>query len=238
MKKLHLFGDSYSAPYEEGHIPYKKYKEFRNGIFPKTWGELLSEKLECELVNHAKGSIGNDEIFNRFCKMSNKIEKDDIVIINWTYMHRFRWVNCDSKEWNNFSIHFDENMSRYISKTTSEEIGLNRTSDPYYEQLHDFENIIITLSKYVGFSVFFWNADFNFKYNSLMNKTTHKFYLCLDLIKGEGETIFNEVLRRGGLRINEETNGLIYDIHLAESGHKIQFELFYEHIRKHMLHLI
>ena len=41
---------------------------------------------------------------------------------------------------------------------------------------------------------------------------------------------FNTIKKYGGQTIFEETNNIISDIHLGESGHRVQFELFYEYI--------
>ena len=43
--------------------------------------------------------------------------------------------------------------------------------------------------------------------------------------------VFNIIQKNGGKTINEETEGKIPDNHLGESGHKVQAELFYNHIK-------
>jgi hypothetical protein len=96
----------------------------------------------------------------------------------------------------------------------------------------NYEKIINTLSKYIGFKVFYWCADYKISINLQSNTHNDSNYLCNEYIQ-EDETIFSEIFRRNGQRIQEETNGLIKDLHMGESGHKIQAELFYEYILKY-----
>ena len=52
------------------------------------------------------------------------------------------------------------------------------------------------------------------------------------LDKNEEHTVFNPVFEKGGLRIFEETNNEVDDMHFGESAHKVLGELFYNHIIK------
>jgi hypothetical protein len=49
-----------------------------------------------------------------------------------------------------------------------------------------------------------------------------------------GETVFHEIFRRGGKTIRQESNRTIDDTHLGESGHRIQYELFYNYITNNL----
>ncbi len=226
MGKLFLFGCSYTAEYEEEHGPYKEYKKFRGGNFPPTWGQLLSQKLNLELVNYATGGIGNDEIFQRVCKHSGEFKNGDVVIIGWTYMHRFRFTHPQHLDWLRLSTHFTN--PELISEETNTDISISRTHPVYLEQLYDFENMIESLSKSTGFKLYFWSSDFKIIYTDSKRKTQKK-YIASDYIQN-GETIFNEVFRRNGERLLEETNGVVNDLHFGETAHKILSELFHEHI--------
>jgi hypothetical protein len=80
MKKLHLFGDSFT----QGHLldtffpRYKEWREFRGGNLPLCWGDLLSNKLGMKMVNRAEAGMSNTEIFQTLCQHSDKFEKGDI----------------------------------------------------------------------------------------------------------------------------------------------------------------
>ena len=71
MNTLYTFGCSFTEGFNENHEPYQEYKIFKGGTFPKTWSELLSEKLGLNLFNYGQGSIGNQHIFTNFCKHVN-----------------------------------------------------------------------------------------------------------------------------------------------------------------------
>ena len=69
MKNMYVFGCSHTEVFrEESSDEYVQYKKYKGGVFPKTWSELLSEKMECNLINKGKGASGNDFIFHNICK--------------------------------------------------------------------------------------------------------------------------------------------------------------------------
>lgn len=228
MNTLHIFGCSYSELFNlGGYAPYIEYHKFRNNNFPPTWSEILAKKLDFHLDNYAMGGIGNDEIFQRVCSNSHKFQKGDIVIIGWSYMHRFRWVRPGSDTWTPCSSHCEQSI--YIDREVCEAISVGRLSKLYYKQLEDYQNIVESLSRGVGFELFFWSGDCDIIYHKPIGDRLSPKYICSKYIQPK-QTIFNEILERGGQRIKEETNGLINDLHFGESAHKIMSDLYYEHI--------
>ena len=125
MGVLHLFGDSFT----EGHIldktypAYKEWKLYRGGELPLCWGDLLSKKLNMVMKNHAVAGMSNSEIFQSICRHSHTFEKDDIVIINWTYPNRFRWVywckHHKKYKWVRLSLN-PEDESKILEETRNE----------------------------------------------------------------------------------------------------------------------
>lgn len=231
MGKLFLFGCSYTAEYDLIRTEYQKYYDFRGGNFPPTWGQLLAKKLNLQLFNFAEGANGNDEIFDNVCQNSFDFKPDDVVIVGWSYMFRFRWAVPNHKKWSRLSPH--NNLPHIISESTANEIILNRTHELYIQQIYNFEKIIERLSKSVGFKVFFWSSDNHIIYGNDEIRKLPK-YIGNSYI-GKDETIFHEVFRRNGQRILEETNDEIYDLHFGESGHSILSELFYSHIKDKLI---
>jgi len=234
MGKLFLFGCSYTAEYylDLGlNRVYRDYNKFRGGNFPPTWGQLLADKLKLELVNYGRGGNGNDQIFQDICKHSSEFKSGDIVIIEWSYIARFRVANFEGNNWFNFGP--VDNSYEIMDKNTVNNILFNRTHELYIEQIYDFQKIIESLSKAIGFKLYFWSADYQIIYlNDKINKDEK--YIASKFVK-KGETIFNEVFKRGGQRIFEETKGLIDDWHFGESGHKILSEIFYSHINNKLI---
>lgn len=251
MKTLHLFGDSFT----EGHNrdltfpPYKKWRIYRGGELPPCWGDLLSEKLNMVLANHAMGGMSNEEIFMTICRYAHTFQKDDIVIINWAYPQRFRWAywsdDIQKYAWIRLSGHPHDGS--VISETTRNDIALNKILPPYIEQIYEYENLICEFSKYRKFQVYFWSADVDIindlpssrlnqrKY--ILHKQIDKLPLNLKIEKHiqihraeMKRTIFDTFYEFGGCTIAEETNYEVGDNHLGERGHFVQFELFYKYI--------
>ena len=92
MNKLYTFGCSYTEGFSEFFKSpmYLKYKEFNGGVFPKSWPDILAEKLKFDLVNYGEGAAGNQQIFNIFSKKCRELQKGDIVIIEWSFIERYR----------------------------------------------------------------------------------------------------------------------------------------------------
>lgn len=247
MSKLHLFGDSFTQGHKIDltYENYKLWKEWRGGNLPKTWSELLSEKMEMECNVNAISGIGNDEIFQIICENCRSFQKNDIIIINWSFMNRFRWPNSDNEDflrWVRMGIQKYNHLKNHISETTQMEIALKRSQHPLFaEEIYNYEKIIDTLCEHIGCYVYYWSMDNNV-INSLPNfKLKQTKYICNEYVGnhilpngepnlGDYFTLFSEIYRRGGKNISQETNGLINDNHLGESGHKIQFEMFYEYL--------
>ena len=87
MNTLWTFGDSFT--YGNGcdiddlyHINYFKYGD-------KTWPVWLSELLNINLRNCGVGGYSNDMILDSIIDNWKDIKKGDIVLIGFTYSHRF-----------------------------------------------------------------------------------------------------------------------------------------------------
>lgn len=127
MRKLFVFGDSFS----EGWDSQSKYSKWK-GYTPKVYGEILSDELGIELVNYARGGWSNYDIFESICKHSDEIQSDDIVIVGWSGLLRFRMVNTLENKWISFQPgNWDERSG--ISKSTFSEILSNRTHYDFYK---------------------------------------------------------------------------------------------------------
>jgi hypothetical protein len=230
MSTLWIFGCSYSAEYTHRGViskNFQQYKDYRNGILPDVWGKILSNKLGYDYTNCADGGVGNDFIFEQVCKNSENFKKDDILIIQWSYMDRFRWVV--DNQWQ----HFTSNTKiPFISQEFCDETFVTRTHDLSIKTIFEFEKIIEVLAKAIGFNVYFWTGDYLISELIPKDKKLDKKYIGCKYINPNG-TIFDKILfKRNGKRIFEETNNSVDDNHFGESAHKIMAELFYEHIKE------
>jgi hypothetical protein len=147
MNKLWTFGDSYTENFRYDIWWCKDYLDWK-GYIPKVYGQIISEKLNLELINIGQGGTNNYQIFQNICDNIMNFKKNDIVIISWTQLHRFRIVNKESEwEWfYNDKEHILEKLEKceYMSKLTIEQIILNRynNKDKYLEEIKSWELII------------------------------------------------------------------------------------------------
>jgi len=229
MNRLYTFGCSYTQDFIDNKIPnYIDYRNFRGGTFPLTWPEILSNKLNLDLKNYGRGGGGNNLIFQTLCNNINEIKKDDVVIIQWTYVHRYMWVDMKRNSWSHYGAG-PLNGDTGISEATHEEVIFNRTHPLYVNQIYEWMKLIDTLSKSIEFEVYYWSGDRDLIYPLDESEKKDKKYLLGDLKISRYETIFEEIFKLGGKTIKEETN----DLHFGESAHKITGELFYNHIKNY-----
>jgi hypothetical protein len=242
MGKLFTFGCSYSENYD---VLYEKYKDsdgtnlpgqvkyirdFLGGVAPKVWPQVLADLLSMESCNYARGGDCNDGIFEQVCIHSDEFTKDDIVIIQWTHLVRYRWPT--QKTWVNYNINyvtFNDYTIPYPSESQHNKIIISRDSDLIVKEVYNWQKIIQQLSKLIGFKLYFWagcNKIINVEDPSFIKNDMYIMHDCI--INRNG--IFQETHTYGGESIFHATNGANPDTHMAESGHKVLGKLFYEYI--------
>jgi hypothetical protein len=160
--KLFAFGCSYtedcSIYYKMGgmspehhYVRYMRYKgdPLLGSRLPGAWTGFLGEKIGCEVINRGSGAASNGEIFSKICRECKSFEKNDIVIIEWTYLERFRWVNEKTNQWAKLGVYKDSETHDIINKSTHQDISINRSYERYTEEIYDYEKIIDQLAKTV-----------------------------------------------------------------------------------------
>ena len=207
-KKIWIFGDSYSTPYSNKEVGAwaKEYIKWK-GYEPKTFGDILGDELEVEVMHFGIGGIDNDTLFESIYKSAPLIQKEDIVIIGWSSLIRFRLATLQNKFATiipNFGIH---NSLSFISKNTIEEILVNRTLWSYYKELYDrieFLNWLFKDTKLIQWTPFYFNS-----------------------IKIYGDASITT--------IHTETNEELKDYHYSEKGHRELANTFLEFINNDKL---
>jgi len=229
MSNLYTFGCSYTAGFHENiSANYKKYKEFR-GDFPKSWPEILAELLTLNPINYGQGASGNNEIFVTFCQNCNEFKKGDVVIVEWTFMERYRIATGNgNNDWTRVGP--GRISTTIISQNTHDEIIYNRTLIPYIYELYDYMKIMDRLSESVGFKLYYWGFNENLIYNLPKEELEQEKFLLCKKIKDRHHHCFRVAHDHGSQTITDETNGLIEDSHMGEKGHRVLAELFYDHI--------
>ena len=250
MSKLWTFGCSFTAEYDPIdyiHPPYEnnfdKYRTFKGGEFPKTWPNILAEKIGYEIMNCALGGASNYHIFNQFMDVCELIEKDDILIFGWTQLGRFIAVNTVQNLISQVLPNGAEYDDLGMSKTTIEEILVNRTHPLWKTEVMNWIKFINVFVEKIGVEAYHWSSDdriFDAQNKEVFND--NKFIVVRDPGAIESQIYVDKHNMMwylthqdhyGGTqkgKIMDETNYEIMDGHMGELGHKVQFEMFYDHI--------
>jgi hypothetical protein len=205
-QKLWIFGDSFSESFNaektfgtvDWRLNYLRYL----GRIPKVYGEIISEKLNYELVNLARSGSCNDSIFEKICLNINDIRDNDVVIIGWSCPLRFRLAaEIGDENWVNMLPFYRVNrigegnsktlFKNSISDNTLDEIFYNRKSYRYIDEIVYRTQIInkaLNKNKVIHWSPF---PDYVLDIKSITECT----------------------------KIVDETNGKIKDPHFSEQGH-------------------
>jgi hypothetical protein len=250
MSKLWTFGCSFTAEYDpiDGiHPPYEnnydKYRTFKGGELPKIWPNILAEKIGYEIMNCAIGGASNYHIFNQFINVCDLIKKDDILIFGWTQLGRFIAANVEQNLMSQVLPNGAEYHDLGMSKTTIEEILVNRTHPLWKTEVMNWIKFINVFVEKIGVEAYHWTSDdkiFDAENNEAFND--NRFIVVRDpgAIKSQIYVDKHNMMwylthqdHYGGTqkgKIMDETNYEIMDGHMGELGHKVQYEMFYDHI--------
>jgi len=208
--KLWIFGDSFSDRFSgydvvkyhdsDYRVRYHKWK----GYSPLSYGEVISKELGCDIEILSSAGSSNTEIFHTFISKMDEITEGDLVIVNWTYLNRFRIAN-DNNEFDKVMIQAGcKSPNSLINIKSLEEIGVNRNSHTiYYKEVSDYSKVIkkICNNKIYTFIWTFMN------HSEKMDKYIKEFY--------------DEVKSINNLEtITQETLGIIVDGHYSEYAHQ------------------
>jgi hypothetical protein len=202
--KIWTFGDSFTESFNEEHEWCKNYIKWK-GYKPEVYGEILSRKLDLKLINKGMGGLDNDTIMDKICESIEDIRDNDIIIIGWSSVSRFR-LSTINKTWEIFlpnSKKLDlklNNFKNLISRETIDEILINRDSLLYINEL----NLRIKLLNrtFQKNKIIHWSPFTNTKINGLL---------------------LNELNN-----ITTETNQECINAHYSETGHIELSRIFLE----------
>lgn len=208
--KVWCFGDSYTQGYNHKVDWCKSYIDFK-GYTPKVYCDFLSEKLETQGENLGVGGYDNYSIFEVLCKNIDRIKEDDIVIIGWSNVTRFRMASKDN-DWVRFvpgtitDFHIKHHTD--LSKDTIEEICVNRDNQVYFNEVNSWIKFI----------------NHTMKQNKIIHWTPFDNNLNLNAHK---------ILKLETTRM--ESNGLINDDHYSENSHKKLSDMFFEILKNKLI---
>ena len=246
MSTLFTFGCSFTEDFTHfvgtdvlsNNTRTKYINNFCEGIPPDTWTEVLGKLLNFNTINlgalnASKSNLiptnsgnSNESIFNNFCHVVNKINNGDIVIIQWSFIERFQWVDDTYER----MVTILPNQYPNNKSNVFDEIVVNKSHHLWIDELFIKEKLINEYAKVKGFKVFYWSIDgkiYQKKYYTIKNKAN---YLLLDKLNGRN-SILDLIYDNGGKAITFETNNQIEDSHFGKSAHKVLGELIYNDIR-------
>jgi hypothetical protein len=201
MGTLWTVGDSFSSDFDihsDDDSNVKKYLKLKNENTLISWPNTLSVMLNYKIKNLAKGGNSNYQIFQDFCDVSSQISENDVVIICWGLITKFRTV------WNN---NFKNN---YPTKGGFwDNVIEDRENIKWSDEIYSWENLILNYAKCKKFKIYFWCGEEK------------------NLVKNKQITTIQSLIRLGCKTMNDDTNGLINDSHFSVDGHKQLALIFY-----------
>ena len=208
MATIWTFGDSYTAPF----APDPNLNDWRNkycdwkGYVPKVYGDVISETLGMPLKNLGEGGTDNRTILDSIIDSLGTIKDDDIIIIGWSSVLRFRLVNTSNKfqaVLPSIPRKIYKNLGFDVSPSTLEDILLNRSHINYIKE----HNKIIKMIRFL------------FKNNRIIQWSPFCMNNCSDGMKVENIIlpIFN---------IRDESEGDVDDGHFSEKTQRELAEKF------------
>jgi hypothetical protein len=201
MKTLWTFGDSFTADYDinspEGSN-VKQYLKFKNVETLSAWPNLLGELLDMNVKNLAKGGDSNYQIFQDFCDNSDNFNENDIVIVCWGLLTKFRTVSS-----NQFINEFPSKGKKW------DNVIEDRESIIWSEEVYSWEKLMINYSKSKKFKLYFWCGEEK------------------NLTKNKQITTIQHLQNLGCQTMSDETNNIIGDSHFGIEGHKQVAKIFY-----------
>lgn len=247
MNNLFTFGCSFTEDFRQfaninnidKNTRTQYIHRFCDGIPPECWSDVLGGLLNFKVnnfgANNARTSTmipeesgnSNDHIFNNFCHIVEHINEGDVVIIQWTFMERFLWVDTET----NKTVSILPNQYTSIkNKNLMDEILVNKSHHLWFDQLFIKEKLINECAKFKKFNVFFWSMDdklYKLKKEVTENNSNYLFIKNKVGFKG----VVDLLNRYGRTSITNETNNQIQDSHFGKVAHKVLGELIYEDIK-------
>lgn len=154
MKKLWVFGDSFSGPFTFQGWWQQKYCELK-GYIPKYFGEVIAEELNLELKSC--GGYGcNSTILHHLLDKIDEIEEGDIIMMGWTDIARYRVANPCTHDWTViYPSRPKDALQCEFSEKSLNEFSVNRMHPLY---INEHKNIIKLIDKgFVNNWVFHWD---------------------------------------------------------------------------------
>jgi hypothetical protein len=208
-KKIWVFGDSFSTSFDKFQKIYcPTVVEYLNdkGSIPMCYGEILSAKLGLVLKNEATSGASNQTIFHSFISRMDLIQDEDIIIIGWSHVQRFRVSELSNRF---CDVKISDKVPKYLEgmfeQDALNQLIINRdTNDIFFTEIIDYIKVINRL--FPNKKVYNWTwVEPVFSKGRIHEKL---YYNNLSIPYKPYTTI------------SKETNSKYNDIHYGETGHQ------------------
>jgi hypothetical protein len=234
--KLWTFGCSFTqgflwSEFENARNPMIDYYESMGNSFPSAWPEILADKLNLDVMNKGYSGSSCYKIFDKFCMECENFKKGDVIVYEWTRIHRFRVFQNGAFPTILPVFNGDNNENLPLPVECVKEIQVNRTEKPFIDELYSFTNLIEETCKSIGCEVYFWSAD-----DYIINSENSEFKSKRKYLVKESNMDLTRYLieNKGAKTLLRETKGVIKDDqHYGKIGHEIMAQVFYEEIIKY-----
>lgn len=159
--KIHTFGDSFTVTFKQhlsgGSLWAGRYIDYIKET-PEIYSEIICKHFDFELKNYAIGGSSNYTIFETVIENKKYFSPQDIIIINWSAINRFRIANHQ-----NFFVDIAPNtphpkQNDDVELVTTQEIAINRDSyNVFWKEIELFVNIISELIP--NNKVYYWSWE-------------------------------------------------------------------------------
>ena len=198
MNNLWIFGDSFSSKFINVKPEYVELLGFE----PRIFGNYISEEFNLNLKIIAKPSKDNYTIFHDVIDNLDEIQKNDVVIVGWSDVVRFRISDLD-ENWMYILPNCTNDTEAYYAHFKPNELNkilVNRTSILYKKEINNFIKIINQTIKDSFILHWSWldyndelNLDLPFNSFPSITQQTHK-----EIIDGhyskEGHLFLSEIM--------------------------------------------
>jgi hypothetical protein len=209
-------------------------QKFNDGKDYDIWYEIVGKELGIDVETFGKSGSCNYAIFERICQNFDIINENDIVIINWTVVERFRVAmgNRITDYVTILATYMTEEHGKWIYDSTKKmldkadvtiesaiEIGFNRYKfNPLFQnEINSWSYLIYSFFKSKNIKVVFWGLTL-----------TQPYYFM---------EAYQPIMEKKGL-IHHETNGEIKDWHFGVSGNKLFADYVIEKIKSENFDLL
>ena len=243
MPKIYFFGDSFTDM-NVNTVPYRKQYDDYMGYKTIHFSDILSKKLNAEIVNHGIGGVDNDTIFETIIDNINHIEPNDIVCVNWTTISRYRLITSDTEQptyilpntvrdlkpaiWNVNSGYLD------IDTECLEKMLINRESYIFLNQILKWTKLLKKTFK--DNKTLFWSPFMDFKDTEILTTMSppEDFEIDFKKYKDMGVKFNNSnmIINTQIMLIDGHTNGRVKDLHYSEIGNHLISDLLFHELNK------